>query len=146
MRENNYRRLHRQLQWHYDKGTNKASSTRHDRSYTSSIASTASIYSGDGDHTSCADSDTDTEAKQSSRATTVARYDHSDDDGDHVSTRSRSSRGGSPVKSPSIVSWESKSTNPFRKHMIQVKEIKDAPKPHSPSVSIWDDPAPEPLV
>ncbi|KAJ6280395.1 hypothetical protein J3E71DRAFT_200321 [Bipolaris maydis] len=146
MRENDYRRIYRELQCHYDKGTNKASSTRHDRSYTPSISSTASIYSRDGDHTSCADSDTDTEGKQSSRATTVARYGHSDDEGDRVSTRSRSSRGGSPVKSPSIVSWESKSTNPFRKHMIQVKEINDAPKSQSPSVSIWDDPTPEPLV
>ncbi|EUC46119.1 hypothetical protein COCMIDRAFT_36207 [Bipolaris oryzae ATCC 44560] len=146
MRENDYRRKHRQLQWHYDKGTNKTSSTRHNRSYTPSISSTASIYSGDGDRTSCAGSDTDTEGKQSSRATTVARYDHSDDDGDHVSMRSRSSRGGSPVKSASVVSWESKSTNPFRKHMIQVKEVNDTSKPQSPSMSIWDGPASESLV
>jgi hypothetical protein len=137
MRENNYRRLHRQLQWHYDKNTKKSSSTRHQRTYTPSTSATASIYSGDGNNTSCEDSDTDTEGKQSSAASTAARYDDDDDDGDRVSILSR---GQSPAKSPSVASWASKSTNPFRKHMIQAKESSDAGKSGSMSANIWDDP------
>ncbi|KAL6162949.1 hypothetical protein ACJQWK_10546 [Exserohilum turcicum] len=134
MRENNYRRLHRQLQWHFDKGAAPAApSTPCPETYMPPVSS---MYAGDDKHTACEDSDTDTEGKASSIAFTLDQSYLGDfDEGDRPSARSSDE---SPVKASSIASSASKSTNPYRAHMFLNKETNHMAKRDLLGRSIWD--------
>lgn len=158
MRENNYRRMHRQLQWHSDKNTEMAPPSPYPDTYAPSLPTASSAYSGDDNRTTCedADTDTDTEAGGSSAASTAVRSEFVGIDvhdflippseGSQRSGVKRTdvpslNRDESSVKSPSIASWTSKSTNnPFRKHMDLAKEGVFGAGSDLLGASVWDDP------
>jgi hypothetical protein len=114
MRENNYRRLHRQLQWHFDKDPEVPLSA-YPGTYAPSLHSVPSVYSGENS-TVCDDTDTETRDKKSS-SSAGSEADQSDigDVSNFLMPRSEVSRR-SRVPS-SVGSRNSKSTNPYRKYM-----------------------------
>jgi hypothetical protein len=153
IKENNHRRLHRQLQWHYDNkpATPATPAAPYAETYAPSSASTASVYAGD-DPTTCGEADT--EGEDNSTVAGASQYDFGDVNRFRVPSSECSERSGATgddvpalnrdevsVASPSVASWASTSTNPFRKHMNKVKEdTKLVVEPHFMEKSIWDDP------
>ncbi|KAF1833788.1 hypothetical protein BDW02DRAFT_499724 [Decorospora gaudefroyi] len=137
MRENNYRRVHRQLQWQH----------------APSLVSTASVYTVDDDRTTCGDTDTESGTRPS--APDVNQCNFGDINRFRVFDLENSGRSAAlededaaldqvkiSVESPSVVSsTSSKSNNPFRRHMDMVKERASLAAAPSPTErSIWDEP------
>ncbi|KAI1543193.1 hypothetical protein PtrSN002B_007914 [Pyrenophora tritici-repentis] len=167
LRENNYRRLHRPLQSHYDtKPTTTATTptSTYCHTYASSLASTStttststSIYNP----TTCGETSLDTESDDASTTPSENHYGIRDvkrflvpssetsgkrrlrgggvlnRDDDDVPSLDRGEE--TPIESPSVVSIASKSTNPFRKH-VDVKDGGDGGRGEFgfPSFVVWD--------
>ncbi|KAG9189626.1 hypothetical protein G6011_06494 [Alternaria panax] len=112
MRENNHRRLHRQLQWHYDKSPQVPLSS-YPETHAPSLYSASSVYSG-SECTTCEDPDTEAQDKRSSAASDADQSDV-DDINNFLTPRSAKSRRS--VTPSSVASRTSKSTNPWRKYM-----------------------------
>jgi len=114
MRENNYRRLHRQLQWHFDKDPEVPLSA-YPATYASSAHSAPSVYSGENS-TVCDDTDAETRGKKSP-SSVGSDADQSDigDVSKFLVPRSEASRRSAAPSS--VASRTSKSTNPYRKYM-----------------------------
>ncbi|KAL1796413.1 hypothetical protein ACET3X_004953 [Alternaria dauci] len=115
MRENNHRRLHRPLQWHYDKDPEVPVSP-YPGTHSPSLYSASSVYSSEHS-TVCDDTDTETQGKKSS---TVSHADNVevDDVNNFLVPRSvRSRRSVTPSSAASRTSRASKSTNPWGKYM-----------------------------
>ncbi|KAH7402410.1 hypothetical protein BKA66DRAFT_564328 [Pyrenochaeta sp. MPI-SDFR-AT-0127] len=159
MKENNFRRLHRQLQWHYNNSSETAQAT-HRTDYEGSLASDTSV-SVAGSCSTCTDADanTETESEDTSTVADEARTEISnvdqylvpDSEGSEHSANSGNSEDGgvsafnrddSSINSPSAVSHSSsKSTNPFRRHMVNSTLSRSRhDSPQSTAQSIWDDP------
>jgi len=170
LRENNYRRIYRPLQFHYEakpvstpptttKTTNMTHPTpapRYRHTCASSLAST-SVY----ETTTYGKTSLDTESEHASTAPSESQYsgrdvnmflepgsdtsgkftlrngddDDDDDDDDNVPSLDR---GDSSVKSPSVISSASNSTNPYRKHMVDMKSGAYVGEFGFPSCVVWD--------
>jgi hypothetical protein len=112
IKENNYRRLHRQLQWHYDKDPEVPLSA-YPETYAPSLPSASSVYSGENSVV-CDGTDTETQGRKGS---TGSDADESDI-GDVTSLRVPCSEGSRRSVAPSsVASRTSKSTNPWGKYM-----------------------------
>lgn len=112
MRENDYRRLHRQLQWHFDKDPEVPLSA-YPATYAPSLPSTSSVYSGDNS-TVCEDTDTESQSRMSSAASDGDQPDIGDVN-NYPFPRSEGS--GRSVAPSSVASRASKSTNPWGKYL-----------------------------
>lgn len=156
MKENNFRRLHRQLQWHYKSNSETPRATyenNHERSQTSKVSVSVS-----GSYSTCEGSDTEAGSEDSLTDPEVGELNIRDLDqfrlpgseGSVHSTRSRNSEDGNmptlnrddtSINSPSVASCSSKSTNPFRRHMEHPKRrISLGGSLQGMAQSIWDDP------
>jgi len=114
MRENNHRRLHRQLQWHFDKDPEVPLSA-YPATYAPSVHSVPSVYSGENS-TICDDTDTETRDKRNpSSAGSDADQSEIGDVSRFLVPRSAVSRRSAAPSS--VASRTSKSTNPYRKYM-----------------------------
>ena len=165
LRENNYRRLHRPLQSHYDanpaptptttKTMHPTPASRYRHTYASSLAST-SVY----ETTTYGKTSLDTESEHASTAPSEIHYGgrdvkmflepgsdtsgkytlrNGDDDGDYDDDNVPSlDRGDSSVESPSVISSASNSTNPYRKHMVDMKGGAYRGEFGFPTSVVWD--------
>ncbi|CAN9278511.1 unnamed protein product [Alternaria alternata] len=115
MRENNHRRLHRPLQWHYDKDPEVPMSP-YPGTHAPSLYSASSVYSGENS-TVCQDSDTETQGKKSSSVSDTDHFDTGDVNNFLVPRANKSRRSETLSSVASRTSRASKSTNPWGKYM-----------------------------
>ncbi|CAN9317819.1 unnamed protein product [Alternaria alternata] len=115
MRENNHRRLHRPLQWHYDKDPEVPMSP-YPGTHAPSLYSASSVYSGENS-TVCQDSDTETQGKKSSSVSDTDHFDTGDVNNFLVPHANKSRRSETLSSVASRTSRASKSTNPWGKYM-----------------------------
>jgi hypothetical protein len=130
MRESHFRAAHRQLGWHRELTSETVDAEGSEQSQRS--ATPRSSMSEAGTYTSCAGS----EPLEQDGGTASQRMDSKDSIfvEDFLEPPSEDEnlpplcRATTSSASPSVVSWSSKSSNPFRKHMNIVREKLDQDK------------------